>query len=170
MKLQVSCLILLLGALTLPLEIAEARGWLRTGLQKATQRALQLEQAYARDRLRDAATPARPLAQPRRVQRYTSAESAAHAQRAGLPPDTHMTSSVARGRGLSAETAQQRFGLRTPPERVLTIELPAGTPIRSNRVLAGAPGQGEITSPQRIPPNAIKAAREVRPRARGAEE
>lgn len=170
MKLRVAILAVGLSTLISPIETAEARGWLRAGLQKAAQRALQLEQAYARDRLRDAATPTRPLGKPRRVQRYTSASGAERAQKSGLPADTHMTSSVARGRGLSAEAAQQRFGLRTPPERVLTIELPAGTPIRTNKVLAGAPGQGEITSPQRIPASAIKSSREVRPRARADTE
>lgn len=170
MKLRVAILAVGLSTLLSPIETAEARGWLRAGLQKAAQRALQLEQAYARDRLRDAATPARPLGKPRRVQRYTNAASAERAQKSGLPADTHMTSGVARGRGLSAETAQQRYGLRAAPQRVLTIELPAGTPVRSNKVLAGAPGLGEITSPQRIPASAIKAVRTVRPRTRSDAE
>ena len=72
-----------------------------------------------------------------------------------------MTSNVPRGRGLSAESARARYGLREPPQRVLTIELPAGTPVRSNRVLGGTPGYGEITATSPVPASAVVRERTV---------
>lgn len=115
-----------------------------------------------RDAARDAATAAKPLSKPKRVWRYTTQKDAAAARKQGLAADRHMTSGVAPGRPPDAGTAQRRYGLPAKPETRLTIEIPAGHPVRRNKVLGGAPGYGEITSPKVLPPGAIKDATPLR--------
>lgn len=108
-----------------------------------------------RDLARDAATAARPLVQPRTVYRYTTRRQAAQEARVGLAPNTHMTANAPRGRPLSAESAQRRFGLPTRPEMRAKIRLPAGQPARHNKALGGEPGRGELTSPKPVPKSSI---------------
>jgi hypothetical protein len=108
-----------------------------------------------RDRLRDGATPARPLPQDRTVHRYTTRQRAREELRRGIPPGRHMTPAHP-GRPPSAEQARKQFGLPRRPELRETIDLPKGHPIRRNKVLGGRPGTPEWTSPRRVPPEAIK--------------
>lgn len=107
------------------------------------------------DLLRDRATIAKVLAKPRTVFRYTSQKQAAFEVKYGLQPGTHMTSTGGPGRPLSAKAAQKRFGLASPPEMRETLRL-ENQAVKHNKVLAGSPGYGELTSPQRIPSSAVR--------------
>ncbi len=109
-----------------------------------------------RDAARDAATAAKPLPAPRTVHRYTTAEQAAREAKHGLSPGTHMTPNAVSGRPLTSQHAQGRYGLPTSPQVRETIELPKGYPVRHNKALGGEPGRGELTSPQHLPPGAIR--------------
>ncbi|MBM4305189.1 MAG: hypothetical protein FJ115_00045 [Deltaproteobacteria bacterium] len=109
-----------------------------------------------RDLMRDKATKVRALAAERRVFRYTSQDRAKQEIRKGIMPQSHMTSRASRGRPLSPEKAQRRYGLPTPPQVRETIHLPKGQPVRMNKSLGGSPGVGEITSTKPIPPKAIE--------------
>jgi hypothetical protein len=113
-------------------------------------------QIYKHDAARHAATPAKPSAAPRTVHRYTTSKQGTRETKQGLKPDTHMTPAATPGRPLTAGHAQQRYGIETKPEVRMTIELPKGFPVRHNKALAGEPGRGELTSPQALPPDAIK--------------
>jgi outer membrane protein TolC len=97
-----------------------------------------------------------PLAKPRTVHRYTTAATARREVKAGLGPNTHMTAGASAGRPLSAGPAQQKYGLPARPQVRHTIELPAGWPVRHTKVMGGAPGVGELTSPKALPPSAIR--------------
>jgi hypothetical protein len=113
------------------------------------------------DRARDAATPAAALGRERVVQRYTSAAQAEKEAASGIAPGSHMTSRSARGRPLSAEGAQGKYGLMEPPEKVLTVRVPGNQPVRLNKALGGRPGVGELTSPEALPPSAVVAVKPV---------
>ncbi len=115
-----------------------------------------LSRILRRDLLRDLGLRPRRLARPRTVFRYTTREQAQRELRQGLRPGTHMTASGGAGRPLSPRTAQGRYGLPRPPQVRETIRLGKGTPVRPARVLGGEPGRGELTSPRRIPPEAIR--------------
>jgi len=108
-----------------------------------------------RDLLRDQATASATLPKPRTVFRYTSAGRARTELRTGIAPRRHMTAHGGRGRPLGAARAQERFGLPRRPGVRETIRLPQGQPVRSNRALGGSAGMGELTSPRRVPPQAI---------------
>jgi hypothetical protein len=111
---------------------------------------------FSRDAARDAATKARPLAKSKKVWRYTTKKNAREAAKKGLPANRHMTSGVTPGRPPKAGSAQTRYGLPNKPEVRMTIELPARQPVRRNKVLGGAAGFGEVTSPKAVQPSAIK--------------
>jgi hypothetical protein len=111
--------------------------------------------ALRRDAIRDHATPARPLAKERHVQRYTTREQAAKELTRGIPPGRHMTAQASPGKPLHARAAQRRYGLPSRPEVRETIRLPQGQPVKSNKVVGGSPGVGEVTSTKRIPPGNI---------------
>jgi hypothetical protein len=159
-------------------ELAEAGGIFRAavrattrGAEKQAERTTRIEQAYARDAIRDAATPAKSAPTVRRVQRYTSTAQAEREAREGISAGSHMTPNVARGRGISSDTAQARYGLAEKPEQVMTIEIPAGTPLRSNKALGGAAGRGEVIATTPIPATAIKSTRPVaKAKAEGSRE
>lgn len=106
------------------------------------------------DRVRDAVSLAKPLARSRKVWRFSSRDQAAREARYGLAPGRHLTARIARGRPPAPSTAQRRYGLPSTPQVRATWQLPAGTPVRSNKVLGGAPGVGELlTSSKRLPPD-----------------
>jgi hypothetical protein len=109
-----------------------------------------------RDFLRDRKIPARPLPRPKTVYRYTSKAQAQLELRKGLQPNTHMTAEGRPGRPLSPKTAESRYGLPQQPEVRETIRLPQGFPVRPAKAFQGSPGVGEITSPESLPPTAIK--------------
>lgn len=111
---------------------------------------------FAREAARDAATPAKPLPKSTSVWRYTSKEEAEAAARQGLAPNKHLTAKTTPGRPPRAKTAQERYGLAREPEVRMKIELPEGQPVRRNKAVGGAPGVGEITSPKKLPPEAVK--------------
>jgi hypothetical protein len=132
---------------------AVARGTAKSAaktLPRASTRALR------RDLLRDRRTPVRPLPKDRTVYRFTSRSRASQELRNGIPPGSHMTSRGGPGRPPSAGEAQHRYGLPRLPDVRERIHLPAGQPVRPNRVVGGAPGVGELTSPQRIAPMGIE--------------
>jgi len=97
-----------------------------------------------------------PVTNPREVFRFTTRDKALNDLRLGIAPDHHMTAKIHPGRPLSAESAMRRFGLPAKPEVRETILIPRGQLIRSNKVVGGARGVGEITSPRRLPPEAIQ--------------
>lgn len=109
----------------------------------------------ARDLARDAITTAKALPASRTVQRFTTLQQAKREARFGLPPGTHMTPGLRRGRPLSGEGAARRYGLLRQPTARETIVLPKGTPLRVNKALGGKAGVGELTSPRRVPSAAI---------------
>ena len=113
------------------------------------------ERIYARDVAKHA-KPAQRLRQDRLVDRYTSREKAEMESREGLAPGTHMSAKAKSGRPYTADRAQRRYGIQDQVEVRETILLPKGFPVRANKVEGGEPGVGELTSPARIPPNAIR--------------
>jgi hypothetical protein len=135
------------------------------GLGKATARgtAKSIAKALRGDRLRDQATRVRPLPKDRTVFRYTTRERAQQELRQGIPAGRHLTARGTPGRPLSPTQAQRRYGLPQPPEARETVRLPKGQPVRPNKALGGAPGVGELTSPQRIPPAAVTTVVPLRP-------
>jgi hypothetical protein len=96
----------------------------------------------------------RALVRPRTVFRYTSQKRAKWERQYGLSPGRHMTAIGGPGRPLSRAGAQGRYGLPQAPAVRETIHLPKGRPVRSMPA-AGGDGSGELSSPYRIPPNAI---------------
>ncbi len=108
--------------------------------------------------------PARPLARPLTVQRYTSARRAASEVRYGIPVGRHMTSPARRGPPMNAQSAVRRFGLVTSPAPQVreTIHLPKGFPLRSGKVNHGLHNVVERTSSRRVPPRAITSVTRVR--------
>lgn len=109
-----------------------------------------------RDAARDAKTPAKPLARPQTVYRYTTKRQAQMDMRKGLPPGKHMTANASAGRPPSSATAMKSYGLNRQPTGRETIVLPKGQPVRTNKVLGGTPGRGEITSTRRVQAGAMK--------------
>lgn len=138
---------ILVGILAAP--AAEARSLGQAFARSAMSKLLK------RDLARDAATVAKPLMRPRQVWRYATRKQAARETRNGLAPSTHMTARATRGRPPSPQTAKRWYGLPNKPEIRETWELPAGTPVRSNKALGGGPGVGETTSSKRLPPEAL---------------
>jgi len=100
--------------------------------------------------------PAKPLARPLTVQRYTTARRAAGELKRGIPAGRHMTASARPGPPMSPQAAQRRYGiLNHAPQARETIRLPKGFPVRSGKAHAGMPGIGEKTSPRRVPPKYV---------------
>lgn len=100
--------------------------------------------------------PAKPLAQPRTVHRYTTLTRALQELHHGIPPNTHMTAVARRGRPMSPNNAKRYYGLFRKPTVRETIRLPKGFPVRHSRATNAARGVGELTSPKRVPPEAIR--------------
>jgi hypothetical protein len=144
------------------LERGEARSLNRQvvrSLDRRTVRSLErsrLHDLTRRDLLIHKYTRPVPVTNPRGVFRFTTRDRALSDLRRGIAPNRHMTSHVSPGRQLSADSAVRRFGLLRLPEVRETILIPRGQPIRSNKVVGGAPGVGEVTSTRRLPPKAIK--------------
>jgi hypothetical protein len=109
-----------------------------------------------RDLLRDHATASRVLAKERTAFRYTTKLQSERELRGGIRPGSHLTSRAYPGRPLKAESAQARYGLPRRPQVRMTIDLPKGTEVRTNRALGGAPGVGEVTIVRRTNPSAIR--------------
>lgn len=108
-----------------------------------------------KDAARDAGTRAVPLPESRSVFRYVTLRRANRELRLGVAPGSHMTSRANSGRALSAPRALQRFGLPETPQVRETLRIGKGLPVRSNKVVGGSPGLGELTSPKRVPGTAI---------------
>jgi len=100
--------------------------------------------------------PVRPLPQPRTVHRYTTKTLAQQELRHGIPPGSHMTALARRGRPMSAQQAKQYYGLFRKPSVRETIQLPKGFRVRHSHATNAARGVRELTSPKRVPPEAIK--------------
>ncbi len=125
------------------------------GFGKALGRSM-MKRVLRADLIRDRGTVAKVLVKPRTVFRYTSRTQAAQEAKYGLAPRTHMTSTGGPGRPLSAQAAQKRYGLPAKPQVRETLRLNANHAVKHNKALGGAPGYGELTSPKRISPNAIR--------------
>ncbi len=128
-------------------------------IEKAAARAAERRAAriLTRDLARDNASRATRLKTERRVYRYTTESQAREVQRKGFPPQTHFTTSESPGRPLSGSTAQKRYGLPYTPNRRLGVTLPEGTTVRSNKVVGGAPGYGELRSERGLSPETIRS-------------
>lgn len=100
--------------------------------------------------------PAKPLAQSRTVHRYTTQTMAQQELRTGIGPGRHMTAAAPPGRPMSAQAAKERYGLLRKPTVRETIQLPKGLPVRHSHATNAARGVRELTSPKRVPPEAIK--------------
>lgn len=117
---------------------------------------------FREERLRDLRTAPKPLARPRTVYRYVPAPRAKVELRHGIPAGRHFTSRRAVGRPLGALRAQKVYGLTRRPGAVETVRIPTKQPLRANKVLGGSPGRGEVTSPKRLPPAAIRGVHRIR--------
>jgi hypothetical protein len=135
------------------------------GISKAVAKAA-ISRTLARDAARDAATSVRSLPAARTVWRYTTITGARREATHGLPPGVHMTSRTAPGRMPTGATARERYGLPATPTARMTITLPKGLPVRHNKVVAGDRGVGEITTPKKLPPNAVLRVQRLPPGAR----
>ncbi len=116
---------------------------------------------FRQERVRDLRTAPRPMAQQRTVYRYVPSPTARLEAKRGIAPGKHMTSRPARGRPLGATRAQQAYGLPKKPGAVETVRIPAKQPVRLNKVLGGAPGRGEATSPKHLPPEAVRSVHKL---------
>lgn len=160
MKLGKSVLVWLLAmAVVLP-SAAEAGSLAKAATRGATRSVTKAWRGAAtktlrRDLLRDRATRVRSLAKNRTVFRYTTKAQARQELRRGLRPGSHMTARATVGRPLSPVQARRRYGLPQQPEVREAIRLSQGQPIRSNRVIGGKAGVGEVTSTKRVPSAAV---------------
>ncbi len=127
------------------------------GAAKSSARAL-----ARRDMVRDLRTAPKPLARPRTVYRYVPGPRAKREVRRGISPGRHFASRPAIGRPLSGSRAKQVYGLPQKPGAVETVRIPAKQPVRLNKVLGGARGRGEITSPKPLPSSTVRAVHPVR--------
>lgn len=114
------------------------------------------------ERLRDLRTKSRVLDRPRTVYRYVPAPRARVELHRGIPAGKHMTSRRAIGRPLGGSRARQVYGLPKKPGAVETVRIPDKQPVRFNKVMGGARGRGEITSPKGLPPTAVRATHLVK--------
>jgi len=126
-------------------------------IEKAVARAVERRAAsvMARDLARDNASRITRLQTERRVYKYTTESQAREFERKGFPPLTHFTASEGPGRPLNGRTAQKRYGLPYTPDRRLGVTLPEGTSVKSNKVVGGAPGYGELRIEKHLPPDPI---------------
>jgi hypothetical protein len=104
-----------------------------------------------RDATRDLLKKAERLQTSRTVYRYVSAQEAALIKVRGIPSARHFTASAAPGRPLAAASAEVRYGLPSPPSHRVAVELPAGTMVKTNKVLGGQAGVGELLVMQDVP-------------------
>jgi len=134
-------------------------------IEKAAARAAERRAAriLTRDLARDNASRATHLKMERRVYRYTTESQAREAQRKGFPPQTHFTVSESPGCPLSGSTAKKRYGLPNTPNRRLSVTLPEGTTVKSNKVVGGAPGYGELRTERSLSPDTIRSESVLRP-------
>lgn len=152
MKLRLICLLLCAGFLIAGCgRVSPAR------IERAAARAAERRTAsvMARDLARDNASRLTRLQTERRVYKYTTESQAREFERKGFPPHTHFTASEGPGRPLSGRTAQERYGLPYTPDRRLGVTLPEGTSVKSNKVVGGAPGYGELRIEKQLPPDPI---------------
>lgn len=119
-------------------------------------------ESYRRHKQRDARTPLHQVDKPRKVERYGTKEQGKHDRREGIDPWHHMTPAKP-GHPLGPEHAQRRYNLPHKPDVVEHITLPKGQPYRTNKVEGGEWNTREITSPRRVPRDAIKKIQPLRP-------
>lgn len=154
---------LFIGLLLLTIALPPAVEASPLGKAVARGAATRLAKVLRGDWLRDRVTRVRPLPKGRTVFRYTTRGQARQELRQGILPGRHLTARGTPGRPLSGARAQHRYGLSQPPAVRETLRLPKGQLVRPNKVLGGAPGVGELTSPRRIPPQAITRVVPIRP-------
>jgi len=145
--------ILLLGLVLLPEFVCAAP--LGRAVARAASRRAMRARLLKLDALRHR-VPVRPLLRPRTVHRYTTMTRAQGELRHGIVPGSHMTALARRGRPMSAQQAKQYYGLLGKPSVRETIQLPKGFPVRHSHATNAARGVRELTSPKRVPPEAIK--------------
>lgn len=105
-----------------------------------------------RDRIRDAVLKAKPLARNKTVFKYGCNKNQLTK---GVKSGEHTTRATA-GRPLSAEAAKKEYGLRRKPGWRVTYVIPKGTPVKTGKVIGGAPGKVEY-----IPQKNISKAEKV---------
>jgi hypothetical protein len=93
---------------------------------------------------RDNKTKTKSLPQDRTVYRYTTKDKAKIEAKKGVAPESHLTTKGGPGRPLSAAEAKRRYGLEKSPDVRETVELKKGDKVRSNRVIGGERGRGEL--------------------------
>jgi hypothetical protein len=163
LKLTIATLLLTLAgspAMEAGVGAAFARG-ARRGISRSLVR--KMPRTLLRDRVRDLRTPALPLTRPRTVFRYTTRGQATQELKKGIQPNRHMTATGAPGRPLGPGAAKSRYGLPQKPTIRESVHLPKGFPVRHNRALQGKPGVGELTSPKRVPPGAVRKVVPLKP-------
>ncbi len=128
----------------------------RVGQRVAAATSERLAAVFARDQARDAASRVVRLARPRRVFRYVTPAEAELALRDGFRPGTHFTSHATAGRPMSTAAAAKRYGIPEGRTYRLTVQLPANTRVRLNKVVGGAPGVGEVRIEDPLPPTVIE--------------
>jgi hypothetical protein len=147
-------LALLTSAFLLLPQLTWAAPLSRAAARAASRRAMRA-QVFKLDARRHR-VPVRPLPQARTVHRYTTKTRAQQELRHGIPPGSHMTALARRGRPVSAQQAKQYYGLLQKPSVRETIQLPKGFPVRHSHATNAERGVRELTSPKRVPPEAIK--------------
>jgi hypothetical protein len=126
-------------------------------IERAAARTVERRSAgvLARDLARDNAARITRLQSERRVYRYATESQTREFERKGFPPLSHFTTSEGPGRPLSGAAAKERYGLPYRPDRRLGVTLPEGTTLKSNKVVGGAPGYGELRVERGLPPETI---------------
>jgi hypothetical protein len=134
-------------------------------IERAAARAAERTSAgvMARDLARDNAARITRLQSERQVYRYTTESQARQFEREGFPPHSHFTASEGPGRPLNGLTAQERYGLPYTPNRRLGVTLPEGTTLKSNKVVGGEPGYGELRVERGLPPDTIRSESVLQP-------
>ncbi len=109
-----------------------------------------------RDATRDATTAVRPLAESRKVWRYTTEAQARREARKGIEAGRHFTSGVTAGRPPNPAIARKQYGLPRDPDVRMTVRIEEGHAVRKNMALGGQRGRAEITTAEPLPPDAIR--------------
>ena len=115
--------------------------------------AKKIAENYKRDKARDAKLAFKPNKETEYRERYTSKGQAEKEAKKGLSPKTHLGDKVIPGRLPTQEKAAKQYGIDKKNAKVRTVwRVDKGTPVKSAKVIGGAPGKGELTVGKRIPP------------------
>lgn len=110
------------------------------------------EKNMLKDRKRDKATKAKPLAKDEMKHRYVPFKKDLSRD---IKPGEHMTNAKP-GRPPSGEKAQKMYGTPKKPKYRGTIQAEKGQPVKKNKVIGGERGRSEMTSTKPIPQKNVK--------------